>query len=70
MNQFKIHFLGWALMVHACNPSYSEVRDQDDCGLKPAWANVRETYLETKKRAGGVSQVVESLSSSPSHFAP
>jgi hypothetical protein len=26
-------------VAHACNPSYSGGRDQEDCGLKPAWAN-------------------------------
>jgi hypothetical protein len=29
----------WALVVHACNPSYSGGRDQEDRGLKPALAN-------------------------------
>jgi hypothetical protein len=28
-----------ALVAHACNPSYSGCRDQEDCGLKPAQAN-------------------------------
>jgi hypothetical protein len=27
------------LVIHACNPSYSGVRDQEDHSLKPAWAN-------------------------------
>jgi hypothetical protein len=26
---------GWALVAHACNPSYSGGRDQEDCGRKP-----------------------------------
>jgi hypothetical protein len=26
-------------VAHACNPSYSGERDQEDCGLKPAQAN-------------------------------
>jgi hypothetical protein len=26
------------LVAHACNPSYSEGRDQEDFGSKPAWA--------------------------------
>jgi hypothetical protein len=43
--------IGWALMVHTCNPSYSGGRDQ--FFLRP--------YLEKKKnhkkyRAGGVAQ--------------
>jgi hypothetical protein len=25
----------WALVAHACNPSYLEGRNQEDCGLKP-----------------------------------
>jgi hypothetical protein len=30
----------WSQMpvAHAYNPSYSEGRDQEDCGSKPAWA--------------------------------
>jgi hypothetical protein len=28
-------------VAHACNPSYLEGRDQEDCGLKSAWENVR-----------------------------
>jgi hypothetical protein len=36
----KIETLSWALMAHACNPSYySGGRDQEDRGSKPAWAN-------------------------------
>jgi hypothetical protein len=31
--------LGWVLVAHAWNPSYSGGRDQEDCGSKPAWAN-------------------------------
>jgi hypothetical protein len=26
-------------MAHACNPRYSEGRDREDHGSKPAWAN-------------------------------
>jgi hypothetical protein len=46
--------------AHACNPSYSGGKDQEDCGLKPAQANSSaRPYLEkpfTKNRAGGVAQ--------------
>jgi hypothetical protein len=31
--------LSQALVAHACNPSYSGGKDQEDCGLKPAQAN-------------------------------
>jgi hypothetical protein len=27
------------VVAHTCNPSYSGGRDQEDLGLKPAWAN-------------------------------
>jgi hypothetical protein len=30
---------GWVPVAHACNPSYSGGRDQDNCSLKSAWAN-------------------------------
>jgi hypothetical protein len=26
-------------VAHACNTSYAGGRDQEDCGLKPGWAN-------------------------------
>jgi hypothetical protein len=48
-------------MAHACNPSYSGGRDQEDQGSKPVRQIVHETYLEKKpsqKRAGRVAQGV------------
>jgi hypothetical protein len=36
--QFKCR-QSWALVAHTYNPSYSEGRDQEDLGLKPAQAN-------------------------------
>jgi hypothetical protein len=30
---------GWALVAHACNPSYSGSRHQEDHGLRPVWEN-------------------------------
>jgi hypothetical protein len=42
-----------APVAHACNPSYSGDRDQEDCGSRPAWAkSLRDPILEipiTKK---------------------
>jgi hypothetical protein len=29
----------WMLVAHACNPSYSGSRDQEDHGSQPAWGN-------------------------------
>jgi hypothetical protein len=43
----KIHSCQ-APVAHACNPSYSGGRDQEDRGLKPAQANTLET-LHLKK---------------------
>jgi hypothetical protein len=38
---------GRALVAHACNPSYSGDRDQEDHGLTLAWANSSgRPYLE------------------------
>jgi hypothetical protein len=42
-------------VAHACNPSYSGGRDQEDRGLKPGWANSSKDYLKkthhkTKKK--------------------
>jgi hypothetical protein len=34
---------------HACNPSYSKVRDQKDCGLKPTQANTSRDPISKKK---------------------
>jgi hypothetical protein len=53
----------WMLVAHACNPSYSGGRDQEDCSSKPAWANSSTgPYLKKilhKKRAVGVTQAVD-----------
>jgi hypothetical protein len=47
-------------VAHPCNPSYSEGRDKEDRGSKPAQANSPiRPYLKkpfTKNRAGGVAQ--------------
>jgi hypothetical protein len=51
-------------MVHACNPSYSGGRDQEDCGSKPDWANnLKKLFTKT----GLVEWInLKALSSSPS----
>jgi hypothetical protein len=49
------------MMAHACNPSYSGGRDQEDNGSKPAQANRSQDPISKKpitKRAGGVAQGV------------
>jgi hypothetical protein len=49
-------------VVYACNPSYSGGRDQEDGGLKPAWANSSRDPIsknpskKKKNRAGGMTQ--------------
>jgi hypothetical protein len=48
-------------VAHAYNPSYSESRDQEDRGFKPAQTNSLRTCLEKtlhKKRADGMAQGV------------
>jgi hypothetical protein len=54
-------------MAHACNPSYSGGRDQEDCSLKPAWGKSLRDLISKKKkkshhqkRAGAVAQGVGS----------
>jgi hypothetical protein len=39
INFFQKDLASWVPVAHACNPSYSEGRDQEHCSLKPAWAN-------------------------------
>jgi hypothetical protein len=50
----------WAVVTHACNPSYSGGRDQENQGLKPARASSSGDPISKKypsqKRAGGMVQ--------------
>jgi hypothetical protein len=61
-SQRKDTHLGQALVAHSYNPSFSEGRDQEDWGLKPAQANsFMRSYLEknpSQKRACGMAQAV------------
>jgi hypothetical protein len=55
----KEYYSGQALVALTCDPSYSEGRDQEDCGLRPVQANSSaKPYLKKKnpsqKRAGEV----------------
>jgi hypothetical protein len=52
-------------VAHACHPSYSGGREEEDLGLKPARANSFPDPIPITKRAGEVAQV-KSLSSNPS----
>jgi hypothetical protein len=52
-------------MVHTCNPSYSGGKDQEDHGLKPAWANsLRDSILKKSNTKKWL--VVANWSSKPS----
>jgi hypothetical protein len=53
--------VGAPVVAHACNPSYSGGRDQEDHGLKPAQANSPQEPISnsSQKRAGGVAQGVD-----------
>jgi hypothetical protein len=35
-------------VAHACNPSYSEGKDQEACGSKPAQANTSQDPISKK----------------------
>jgi hypothetical protein len=41
-------------VAHACNPSYSGGRDQEDRGSKPAQENSSRDYLETTLHKKGI----------------
>jgi hypothetical protein len=49
-------------VAYACNPSYSGGRDEEDLGLKPAWAkSSMRPYLKKplhQNKDGGVAQGV------------
>jgi hypothetical protein len=56
-------------VAHACNPGYSGGRDQEDHGLKPAWANssARPCLEKTHHKKGLVEWLkVKALSSNSS----
>jgi hypothetical protein len=58
-----------APVAHACNPSYSGGRDQEDCGSKPTPSKqFLKPYLEKIPHKKGLVEwlKVQALSSSPS----
>jgi hypothetical protein len=62
--------LGWTLVAHASNPSYSGGRDQEDHGLNPAWANNSQdpilTHHTHTKRTEGLVEWPEFNACTPS----
>jgi hypothetical protein len=56
---------GWVLVAHACNPSYSGARDQEDHSLKPDWEILSQKTLSQKNWLVEWLKV-KALSSSPS----
>jgi hypothetical protein len=38
----------WALVDHACTPSYSGGRDQENRGSQPSWANNSQDPISKK----------------------
>jgi hypothetical protein len=61
--------LGWVPVAHACNPSFSGGRDQEDRSLKPAQVNISmRPYLEKPFTKIGLVEwlKVKALSSSSS----
>jgi hypothetical protein len=57
----KTKYVNWVPVAHACNPHYSEGRDQEGHGLKLTQEIVCETLSQKsplQKRAGRMTQVV------------
>jgi hypothetical protein len=50
----KMEHRSWVPVAHTCNPSYSGSRDQEDCGLKPAWANSSQDPILKKLHKKGL----------------
>jgi hypothetical protein len=53
----------WALVAHACNPTYSGRRDEEDHGLKTSQTNSSRASISkipNTKRAGGMAQGMSS----------
>jgi hypothetical protein len=45
------------LIAHTCNSSYSGSRDQEDHGVKPAWANSSQrSYLKIPNTKKGLAE--------------
>jgi hypothetical protein len=41
---YSLKIESWALVAHACNPSYSGGKDQEDQGSKPTQANSSQDH--------------------------
>jgi hypothetical protein len=68
MHAYKSCTLSQAPVAHACNPNYSESRDQEDCSSKLAQADSSvRPYLEKPFTKIGLVEwlKVKALSSSP-----
>jgi hypothetical protein len=66
---YTIILSSWVPMAHACNPSYSGGRDQEDYGSKPAWATrSQDPILKKPITKKGLMEwlKVQALSLSPS----
>jgi hypothetical protein len=46
----------WALVAHACNPSYPRNRHQEDCGWKPAQANSSWNPISNKTKQNPITK--------------
>jgi hypothetical protein len=61
--------MSWAPVAHACNPSYSGGRDQENRDSKPAWANSSPDLISKipNTKIGLVEWLkIKALSSNPS----
>jgi hypothetical protein len=49
--------MSWTSVAHACNPSYSGGRDQEDLGLRPVQANsLRDPMLKNTQHKKGLAE--------------
>jgi hypothetical protein len=51
--------ISWVPIGHTCNPSYSGGRDQEDHGLKLAWASFSQDTISKKKKKNHKKGLVE-----------
>jgi hypothetical protein len=57
----KRNVLSWALVAHACNPSYSGGRNQEDRGSKPAQANGWQDPISKNPSQKSTGRVVQGV---------
>jgi hypothetical protein len=70
MNGLRNLVFSWVLVAHACNPSYSGGRDQEDRGSKSDQTNSFRNPISKKKKKSQKQDCVEWLKVEGSEFKP